>query len=240
MENEQSGREMQVNTVQRVQQIVEEIKNQIREGALSDRTQLPSEVAISEQFNVSSSIARKAHQVLEQGIFDPGDELRKYGSFVKSMEARGRKPDVFFLEDPSVITAPDEVAEHLHVSTDQLVLKRYRLQLANNLPYRLIESYYPADLFGERLGTDIGEQPLFDWLEKRRGLKAQRAEEKLKARLAEDFESRYLDISLNAPVVDLERTVRADNGRIIEWAKITAVADRYTFSYEYDISDPQY
>jgi GntR family transcriptional regulator len=167
----------------------------------------------------------------------PGEELRQFGSFIKAMQARGHEPEVQFLEPPALIAAPAEVAQHLDVSTDQLVLKRYRLQIADKLPYRLIESYYPADLFGEVLTTNIGQQPLFDWLEERHGLKAEQAEEELRVRLANSYESSLLVISPNAPVVDLERTVWADNGRIIEWAKITAAADRYTFSYKYDISD---
>lgn len=167
-----------------------------------------------------------------------GEELRVYGSFVKAMQARGHKPDVQFLESPALVAAPAEVAKHLHLSTDQLVLKRYRLQLADKLPYRLIESYYPADLFGALLTTNIGEQPLFEWLKEHHGLKAERAEEKLRVCLADDYASSLLFISPNAPVVDLERTVWADDGRIIEWAKITAVPDHYTFSYQYDISDP--
>ena len=65
-----------------------------------------------------------------------------------------------------------------------LVFKRYRLQLADGLPYRIIESYYPADLFGELLTTDIGDKPLFDWLQERHGLVVARAREELIARLA--------------------------------------------------------
>lgn len=235
MEIEQSGREMQVDTVQQTQQIIEEIKNQIREGKLSARTQLPTESTLSKQFNVSRTVARKALQILAQDFLVPADELRNYGSFIKAMQARGYQPEVRFLESPALIAAFAEVADHLHLSTDQLVLKRYSLQLADRVPFRLIESYYPADLFGELLLIDIGEQPLFHWLKEHHGLKAEKVQEKLKARLANDYESSLLDISSNALVIGLERTVWADNGRIIAWAIITAVADRYIFTYKYDI-----
>jgi GntR family transcriptional regulator len=165
----------------------------------------------------------------------PGEELRQFGSFVKAMQARGRKPEVQFLEPAALIAAPAEVAQHLDVSTDQLVLKRYRLQIADKLPYRLIESYYPADLFGEVLTTNIGQQPLFDWLEERHGLKAERAREVLIARRPNSSERAHLRISPDAPVVALERTVWTQDARILEWARIIAVAGLYTFSYEYDI-----
>src|SRR5205823_9044040 len=76
-------------------------------------------------------------------------ELRQSGSFIKDMQRLGRKPQVQFLEQPALVAASDDIAAHLHIPQGRLVFKRYRLQFADNLPYRLIESYYPADLFGE-------------------------------------------------------------------------------------------
>nr|HET6901616.1 GntR family transcriptional regulator [Ktedonobacteraceae bacterium] len=241
MELNQSGQEMEVSTVQHdmVQHIVEEVKAQIREGKSSTGTHLPSEYALSEQFRVSRTDAHQILQMLKREYLAQGDELRKFGSFIKERQARGLNPDAISLEDPSVIAAPAEVAEHLELSTDQLVLKRYRLQIADNLPYRLIESYYPADLFGELLTAAIGQQPLFEWLKEHHGLKAAKVQEKLEARMANDYERKLLAISPNVPVVDLERTVWADNGRRIEWAKITAVAELYTFTSKYAIEWPQ-
>ncbi len=255
--------------VSKAENIVEELKAQILDGRLPERTRLPSERELSEQFGVSRMTARRALQLLEgeglvtrypvRGTFVggmherllqhhgeetptesaastvPGEELRAYGSFIKAMEARGRKPEVQFLESPALIAAPAEAAKHLHLSTDQLLLKRYRLQTADKLPYRIIESYYPADLFGEVLTTNIGQQPLFDWLEERHGLTAVRAKEVLIARRPNSSERAQLKISPDAPVVAFERTVWAQDERIIEWARIIAVAGLYEFSYEYDI-----
>lgn len=238
--------------------IVEELKAQILEGKRPERTKLPSERELSEQYNVSRMTARRALQILEgeglvtrhpvRGTFVSGirerkhehhgigaDELRTAGSFVKAMKQEGYKPVVVFLEQPSLVAANAEIAEHLQLPTGSLVYKRYRLQSTDKLPYRLIESYYPADLFGELLTTEIGDTPLFDWLQERHGLTDVHAKEDLIARLATPDERTRLQISPNAPVVAFERTVWANNGRVIEWAYITAVASLYIFSYEYNI-----
>ncbi len=164
-------------------------------------------------------------------------ELRQSGSFIKDMQRLGRKPQVQFLEQPALVAANDDIAAHLHIAKGTLVLKRYRLQLADNLPYRLIESYYPADLFGELLTLDIGDTPLFAWLQERHGLKVTHAREILLARLATQNERQLLQISPNAPVVAINRTVLANTGRTVEWAHIIAVAALYMFTYEYDILD---
>src|SRR5712691_8453157 len=106
-------------------------------------------------------------------------ELRISGSFLKDMERLGRKPQVQFLEQPALVPSNAEIASHLNLEKGTLVLKRYRLQLADNLPYRLIESFYPSDLFGELLTLDIGDTPLFAWLQERHGLKVTHTQEML-------------------------------------------------------------
>ena len=103
------------------------------------------------------------------------------------------------MEPPALVAADEEVTEHLKVNTRDLVLKRYRLQLGDKLPYRLIESYYPSDLFGELLTTDIGKKPLFLWLQERHGLTAVHVKEVLIARPANIYErSQVTDLSWSA------------------------------------------
>lgn len=238
--------------------ILDELKTQIQVGKLTEQAKLPSERDLSQKYRVSRMTARRALQMLEgegfvtrhpvRGTFVGGirerlheqhriaaEELRRSGSFLKDMEFRGFRPELYWLEEPSLVSATDDVAEHLTIPEDTKVLKRYRVQLADGLPYRIQESYYPADLFGELLTTDIGDKPLFDWLKERHGLSAIKAKEELTARLATVEERYHLQISPNAPVVDLYRIVLADSGRPIEWAHIVAVAALYTFTYEYDI-----
>jgi GntR family transcriptional regulator len=165
------------------------------------------------------------------------EELRRSGSFVKDLRQAGYEPEVRWLEQPALVAARPELASQLQLQKNMLVFKRYRLQLADGLPYRIIESYYPADLFGELLTTDIGDKPLFDWLQEHHGLVVARAREDLIARLATADERRLLQISPNAPVVAFSRRVWTDTGRVVEWADIIAVAARYTFSYEYRIPE---
>lgn len=178
----------------------------------------------------------KGREVQQSSEIVDASELRMSGSFLKDMERLGRKPLVQFLEQPALVAADAEVAEHLKIPSGSLVLKRRRLQLADDLPYRLIESYYPADLFGDLLTINIGDQPLFAWLQERHHLNVAHVQETLIARLANQNERQLLRISPNAPVVALDRTVWVDTGRPVEWAHIIAIAALYTFTYDYDIS----
>jgi GntR family transcriptional regulator len=249
----------------KAERFVEEIGAEIREGKLQEGDRLPSERELAERFNVSRMTVRRALQTLlgegllvsyplrgyfvvgdrerliehqgEMIISEPGmPELRLGGSFLEYMKLLGREPEVVDLEPPSLVAPNEEVIEQLQLRMKKLVFKRYRLQLGDNIPYRLIESYYPSDLFSELLTTDdIGIKPLFKWLQERHGLTAKHVREVLKARLANSYEREKLRISPGAPVVDLKRTVWADSGRIIEWARITASATIYEFGYDYEI-----
>lgn len=245
----------------KAEEIAEELRAQIIQGKLYAGTKIASERDLSKEFGASRMTARRAIQILEgeglvtrypvRGTFvanirerlfvDQGrvaaTELRNTGSFLKDMELLGRKPRVQFLEQPALVAADDDIAKHLELKAGTLVLKRYRLQFGDNTPYRLAESYYPADLFEELLTTDIGSQPLFAWLRERHGLKVARVQEDLIARLATSSERHLLRISLNAPVVAFSRTVWTDTNRPVEWARIIGVASLYRFTYQYDISD---
>jgi GntR family transcriptional regulator len=251
----------------KAERIVEEIGTEIREGKLQGGDRLPSERELADRFKVSRMTARSGLQILlieglivsyagrgyfvtdtrlqlkerhGELLFDEavaGDELSQSGSFTEYMKWLGHKPSEVFLE-PSAIVAPNqEVIEGLQLKITDPVFKRYRLQLADNLPYRLIESYYPSDLFGELLTKkDIGSKPLFLWLQERHGLTAVHAKEVLKARPANKYERSKLRLSPEeSTIVAIERTVLAATGRVIEWARITASAALYTFMYEYDI-----
>jgi GntR family transcriptional regulator len=162
-------------------------------------------------------------------------ELHRSGSFIEEMKRLGHKPQIQFLERPSLVPAESQIAQSLQIQEGTLVLKRYQLQLADHLPYQLVESYYPSDLFGELLTVDLKEKPLFEWLQERHNLRAAHAQERLLARLATQNERQLLRISPTSPVISLERTVWTDTRRPVEWAQIIAVASLYLFTYEYDL-----
>lgn len=251
----------------KAEEIAERLRTKILDGTLAPGTKIASERELSDELEASRMTVRHALEIIEgegliirypgrgtfvsgaqervliekgreiKNVSIQGSELRLSGSFLKDMERIGRKPYVRFLEQPSLVPATEEIAKSLQIPTGTLVLKRYRLQLADNLPYRIIESYYPSDLFGELLTIDIKDKPLFTWLQEKYGIRVSKAREILIARPANQNERQLLRISSGSPVVAFERTVWTETKRVVEWARIIAVAALYTFTYEYDIDD---
>jgi GntR family transcriptional regulator len=250
----------------KAEDIAQNLRQKIMTGAIPNGAKLNSERDIAEEYHASRMTARRALETLEgeglitrypgRGTFvssirerilvDKGrevniavgaNELRLSGSFIKDMERIGKKPQVQFLEQPSLVAADAQTAEQLQIEEGTLVFKRYRLQLADNLPYRLIESYYPSDLFSELLTTNIEDKPLFQWLQERHNIRVTHAKENLISRLATPSERQLLKISPSSPVVAVDRTVQTNVGRPAEFAHIIAVATLYVFTYEYDITE---
>ena len=171
----------------------------------------------------------------DEGTQVKPNEVREAGSFYRDMDHLDSRSQLQFLEQPSLVASDTEIAQQLTISTGTLVLKHYRLLTVDAIPYRLIESYYPADLFGDALTTNIGEQSLFSWLYEHHHLSIAHVQEVLIARLATQQERQILHISASAPVIALNRTMWVETGKPVEFARIIAVANLYTFTYEYDI-----
>ncbi len=178
---------------------------------------------------------REIHSYLE-GALTKANEVREGDPFY-DIEHLDSSSHVQFLEQPALVASDTEIAQQLNISTGALVLKHYRLQTTDTIPYRLIESYYPAELFGDILTTNIGDQSLFSWLFEHHHIRVSHVQEVLIARLATPQERQILRISASAPVVALNRTVWVRTGKPVEFARIIAVASLYTFTYEYDIPE---
>lgn len=174
-----------------------------------------------------------------------GQELRWRGSFVREMESCGKKVQSRFIQPSSVVSAGTEIGRKLGIDSDTKVLRRYRIHMAEKVPYRIVDSYYLASLLGELERKDETYIPLFQWLRENKSLRASRVYERLKCRLPFHQEAYLLQIAPIQPVVDLERWVWGvfESGRdagkevLFEYSRIIANAALHVFPYSYDIEE---
>jgi DNA-binding GntR family transcriptional regulator len=250
----------------KIDEVVTELRNRINQGIYSAGQRLPSERDIMDELNVSRATIRTALQRLQaENIIDiiprggafvrlpsskvivgpstptlsiaDGLELKRAGSFVRAMEAQGKQTLIRFIERSSIIMAGHDIGEKLQTSPDTKVLRRYRVQLVDRVPYRILDSYYLASLLGDLLGQDDNYIPLFKWLYEHKGIKAQRAFEKINIRMPDGDEATLLNISRTQPVVDMDRWIWADNDTLFEYTRIIANAALHEFTYSYDIDE---
>lgn len=255
---------MPVTKDSKIDAVVAELKRRISEGVYVTGQRLPSEREIGQELSVSRITIRAAllrlqaeniiHIVPRAGAFvrSPsaraiinaphpavarGPELKRSGSFIRSMEAQGRQTLVRFIEPSSIIPTGDELGTKMKVSADTKVLRRYRIHLVEGVPYRILDSYYLASLLGDLLGKDAGYIPLFKWLREHTGLKVARAFEQLYCRMPTAEEATLLNITRSQPVIDMDRWVWAHDDTLFEYTHIVANGALHEFAYTYDLDE---
>src|SRR6202049_165917 len=183
----------------RIDEVAMELISRINRGEYAAGQRLPSEREITDELNVSRATVRGALIRLQaENIIDivprggafvrspstkilvgpaspdiaSGLELKRAGSFIRAMEAQGRKTLVRFIEPSPILPAGEEPGDEMDTSPDTKLLRRYRVHLVERVPYRILDSYYLASLVGDLLGKDEGYIPLFKWLREHTGLRA--------------------------------------------------------------------
>lgn len=248
----------------KIDEIVEKLQQSISQGIYVAGQRLPAEREIAEELNVSRVTVRAALQRLQAenaidivprgGAFvrSPGakitvgppgpnilagPELKRAGSFIRAMEAQGRKPLVRFVEPSSIIPVGDDIGNKMETSPNTKVLRRYRVHLVDRIPYRILDSYYLASLVGDLLGKDEGYIPLFKWMYEHTGERAAKAYERLNIRMPSAEEAALLHISRTQPVVDMDRWVWTASNILFEYSRIIANAALHEYAYTYDIDE---
>lgn len=248
----------------KIDEVTAELKSRIERGVYVAGQRLPSEREISEELDVSRATVRGALLRLQAentidivprggafvrspstkvviGPANPniasGLELKRAGSFIRAMEAQGRKTLVRFIEPSSIIAAGDELGEKMGADPKTKVLRRYRVHMVERIPYRILDSYYLASLLGDLLGKDEGYIPLFKWLREHTGLRPAKAFEKINVRMPSSEEATLLNISRAQPVVDMDRWVWAHDDTLFEYTHIVANAALHEYTYTYDIDE---
>src|SRR2546421_10931878 len=255
---------MVVDKDTKIDEVAIELKRRIERGEYAAGQRLPSEREITDELNVSRATVRGALLRLQaENMIDivprggafvrspstkvlvgptspnvaSGLELKRAGSFIRAMEAQGRKTLIRFIEPSSILDAGEEIGAKMAVSPQTKVLRRYRVHLVDRIPYRILDSYYLASFLGGLLGQDEGYVPLFRWLREHTGLRAAKAFEKINVRMPSSEEATLLNISRSQPVIDMDRWIWAHDDTLFEYTHIIANAALHEYTYSYDIDE---
>jgi len=221
-------------------QIQQRLLQQIRSGALKGGEPVPSEQEISAQLGVSRMTARQALKSLcdlgftysqrGKGTFVSGIKLekdfRQVLSFTEEMKARGSKPRSKVLAF-EVIPAADDVAEALHVRTQEKVISLQRIRIANALPMGVEHSYLPLQLCPGLFEAFDPQTSLYRALSELYGIRLIVADEVVEAGLAGAEEAKLLKVSKGSPVFLFTRTSYVQSGQPVEYVRSVYRADRY-------------
>jgi GntR family transcriptional regulator len=214
----------------------------IADGSLPPETQLPPEEGLVARFKVSRTTVRKAIQnLVERGLVEVRrgkgtfvaqpkitQELTELTGFVEDMQALGRTPTARLL-DKRVVSADETVAHHLQLAPGTLVLRLWRVRLADGVAISFDETYLPRDLGEKVAANDLAAEPVFALLENRYDTPLIEAEYKLEAAAADPVAAQALQVPPGSPIFLIERTSYTTGNRPVDYERLHYRGDLIRF-----------
>ena len=220
-------------------QIASDLEAEIASGVLQAGEKIDSERALSERFGVSRMTARQALRHLGQrGLVETRtgqgtfvghrqieQRLETLSGFTEEMARQGRKASSVLIA--SETGAPDvDCARALSLSAGSLVHRLTRIRFVDGEAVALENTSVIASRSPGLLDmADFQTTSLYATLHAKFGIVPTRAEQTLKAALAEPEIARTLGAEPGAPVLRLTRLTRDQDGNAFEYVKSTYRGD---------------
>lgn len=231
------------------QQMVALLTNRIRSGAIAAGAYLPSENDLCAEFGVSRITAKRAMNELAQAGLVARERGRgtrvldnqlspvfsaSIDGWRENVSAMGQRTSVQVLEF-NYVPVPVEVASALEIEPGDTVQHTVRVRRQNDAPFSHLITYVPEDIGRRYKREDLGNNPLHKLLE-RAGVRIAAARQTLTATLADPPVAGVLAIPVGSPLIEVERVVRDDKARPVQFIRVLYRPDLYRFevSMEHD------
>lgn len=225
-------------------QIEDYLKEQIAQGVYPVKSLIPSERELTDMFGVSRMTVRQSltnlvkdgllYREKGRGTFVAEEKMEQplngLTSFTEDMKERGLVPGTKLISFTQIHPEP-QIAARLGISSEALVHKVVRIRYADATPMAIERSFLPMELFPE-LSEQALQGSLYAFIEKQEKLVIGQATQRMEAALAKNEDAGFLQISLPAAVVLIERVSALSDGRVFEVVRSTYRADRYKFISE--------
>jgi len=218
------------------------LQNEIHSGKFKQGDFFATEKSLIESFRVSSTTVRRALQVLVQkgylyrkagkGTFirrlQIEETLGPLWSFYEEMEAIGLKPtsDLLAIE---VQKANRFIAQKLRLTESAPIYWIRKLLRANDEPIAILDSYWLFDVGKDLAQHNLKSTNLFSIVENKLGISLAEADATIEAGAASSEEAQTLGILEENPILIMQRTVYAVDGRPIYLSRFAYRADRYKY-----------
>jgi GntR family transcriptional regulator len=225
-------------------QIEDQLAVRIESGELQAGERLPPERELAEGLGVSRMTVRQALQSLAaRGLVERGvgrgtfvarskldHDLRKVAGFSELMARQGLHPGAKLLSAVESRT-PEPVARALGIEPDAPTYRIQRLRYGEQVPLALEDSWIPAAPFPGLLELGLTTS-LYDLMRDLYDRAPVRAIERLEPVLARSHEAAALEVPEGSPLMLVERTAYAADGRAVEFAHDRHRGDRSRFTIE--------
>lgn len=225
-------------------QVKESLIHRVLSGEWKPGELLPSEQALATEYGLSQGTVRKAvSEMSSEGLVT---RRAGRGTFVASHSGDYR-PSSFhpiyqnnghrIAEDECIYLAaasvrPDKrVVEGLQIDRNDRATEIIRLRRCDKRTAVVERSYLNEDLCPNVNALILKEQPhsMYVFLEKAYNLLIMRVEERVRARLATEWEAMHLGIEAGAPILEVARTAFSLGGERVEWRLMVCETSDYFY-----------
>lgn len=221
--------------------IQQNILGQIQKGSLKPGQQLPTEIELSQQYQVSRITAKRAlDELVRQGraFRQQGrgtfvaqtriHDISGFGSFSEDVRSRGLEPGALVLKFEE-IEADNETRARLQLNPGEHIYFLKRLRTANSEPVAVETAYLPCRFFPGLIQEDLTDRSLYSVLTENFGVQPTWADAEFEARQASREEALLLKLKTGRPVLSARRVTYTANYDVIEAVNSVYRGDRFTF-----------
>ncbi|WP_329460125.1 GntR family transcriptional regulator [Streptomyces sp. NBC_01497] len=204
-------------------------------------TPVPPERTLAAEFDTSRTTVRQALQELVvegrleriqgKGTFVAKPKVSQalqLTSYTEDMRAQGLEPTSQLL-DIGYVTADENLAGLLEITTGGRVLRIERLRLASGEPMAIETTHLSAKRFPALRRSLVKYTSLYTALAEVYGVRLDRAEETIETSLATPREAGLLGTDVGLPMLMLSRHSVDQRGEAVEWVRSVYRGDRYKF-----------
>ncbi|AVX89098.1 GntR family transcriptional regulator [Pseudomonas serboccidentalis] len=228
------------------QRLRDQLAEQIANNRWRPGEAIPTEAALSAEYQLSTGTVRKAIDALvSEGILE---RQQGRGTFIRRAQFQSSLFRFFRFQTVSgerqvpesrilsiePVAAPSAVAQALGLPADAPVIRIVRVRLLDVKPVLAEEIWLPRQRFQALLEIDLSREGplLYPIYEEVCGQVVASAEETLTAESVNDVHARLLQVAVNSPVIVIERLARDYAGSPLEWRRSRGHAEHFRYSVD--------
>ncbi|MGA5481033.1 GntR family transcriptional regulator [Pseudomonas siliginis] len=228
------------------QRLRDQLADQIANNRWRPGEAIPTEAALSAEYQLSTGTVRKAIDALvSEGILE---RQQGRGTFIRRAQFQSSLFRFFRFQTVSgerqvpesrilsiePAAAPSAVAQALGLPVDAPVIRIVRVRLLDVKPVLAEEIWLPRQRFQALLKIDLSREGplLYPIYEEVCGQVVASAEETLTAESVNDVHARLLQVAVNSPVIVIERLARDYAGSPLEWRRSRGHAEHFRYSVD--------
>lgn len=218
------------------------LRQQIEEGQYADGTSIPSELELSQIFEVSRITIRRALDRLKQegmvsrsrgrGTFALPQKMPQalnanLRGIFENLMAMGLRTRVRLVEF-GYVPAPPMIAQKLRLEPGDRVQRAVRIRYHENVPFSHLTTYLPEDIGRHCDEHEMSDKPLLLLLE-RAGIKVSAADQSVSAKLADTITAPLLEVETGSALLWVKRLVFDQENRPVEYLNAFYRPDVYEY-----------